>query len=85
MLLDAVLETRRDLVNRGDRQIAVHGAVTRKLDPPLDLLHADVMAILQRGEFAAQPVHELFHFKRAAVYQLSSDGADPSRASGGSG
>src|SRR5690348_18013906 len=61
LLLDAVLERRRHIVNLRDGQAAVHRAVAGNENPVLHAAHIGLVAIHQLVEFRRQAVDEIPH------------------------
>ena len=73
LFLDAIFQGRGEIVNRSDRQGALHHAMAGEHDFSFGLLRAHVMAIDHLGEPVAQAVEKSFHF--AAEFAQLADGA----------
>ena len=68
LFADAIFERGGHVVDYGDGQIAVHGAVAGNENLALDLAHAHFVAVGQLMKFLLQIVHEIFDVARQIAH-----------------
>lgn len=68
MLFDAIFKSGRHIMNGCDRQVALHGAVTRSQDPMFDLADANVVAIYELVVFSGQRIEKRFDIARELLH-----------------